>query len=93
VVQVSPLMETIAYRLENRGGQLGTVAAIYDPFVAVISEGGTNNPLKGIYLLDTQPVIRGASYQYLLVRFHPVGGPGPAGEIHEVMPINVVEVP
>ena len=40
-----------------------------------------------IYLQDTQPVISGARYRYLLVRFRK------NGEIAEVLPTNEMEVP
>jgi hypothetical protein len=87
LTQVTPLMEQIAYRqtTDPNGGQ---ITEIYDPFIGVIAgkPGATELP-AGIYLLDTQPVIVGAVYRYLLVRFDPA-----TKEIVEVIPTNPVEV-
>ena len=44
------------------------------------------NATYGVYLVDTQPVILGARYRYLLVRFKD------NHEIDQVIPTNEVEV-
>jgi len=87
ITQVSPLMEKIAYQKAN-DSQLGPVALVHDPFIAIypVSFGGL--VISSIYLLDTQPVIERARYGYLLVRFGPdkeVLGVAPAGEV-EITP-------
>jgi hypothetical protein len=81
VAQVSVLMEEIAY-----GPQAGTgFSIIYDPFVAAINDG--NNATFGLYLLDTQPVVRGAEYQYLLLRFDE------SKELDRIIPAGTVTIP
>lgn len=92
VVQVSPLMESIAYGLVPYSEFVGTgpAAAIYDPFILVRNETPAGSPdrffLYGIYLTDTQPVVLGAAYRYLLVRFKE------NREIDRIIPTNDVEV-
>lgn len=79
VYQVSPLMENIAHDKTTNGR-----ADIYDPFVAdqsILSE----PDVHGIFLLDTQPVVVGAAYRHLLVRFTS------RGEVAQVIPLNEVE--
>jgi hypothetical protein len=95
LVQVSPMMERIAYQLPP----LPAPAFVSDPFVIVMAENGgvgtQASPLKGIYLLDTQPVVKSAKYRYLLVRFRDTAGSAPGegvGEIDTVIPTNEVEV-
>jgi len=89
VVQVSPLMEKIAWEAALHP-EIGPVAIIRDPFIAVFNDlptpGGPTNPINGIYLLDTQPVVLGARYRYLLVRFKD------DREIDQIIPTNEVEV-
>ncbi|MCW1886774.1 hypothetical protein OKA04_18690 [Luteolibacter flavescens] len=67
VIQVSPLIESIAsYRVGE------SESRIADPYVAVLGvplAGGSDQLALAFCLLDTQPVIEGASYQYFLVRF------------------------
>ena len=41
----------------------------------------------GLYLRDTQPVIKNARYRYLLVRFTP------NGEVAQIIPTNEVTIP
>lgn len=79
VVQVSPLMENIAYQ------KLPTTATIKDPYILVID--AKTNSLYDIFMLDTQPVISGATYKYLLVRFDE------DKEIERIIPSNEVTVP
>lgn len=87
-VQVSPFMEAVAH---ETGFTLGGLPAniIHDPFVA--ARPMPSSPAEGnnyeVFLLDRHPLIRGASYQYLLVRF------GPDNEIEEVLGTNTVTIP
>jgi len=86
IIQVSPLMEQIAYERFGSGGAAGII--IHDPFVALSRPGGSTvptDPLE-IYLLDTQPVVIGAKYKYLLVRF------ASNHEIAQVIPTAEVEI-
>jgi hypothetical protein len=85
-VQVSPLMENIAYNVETDANN-GKTVSIKDPFVRI----GPAPPVAAfvgypLYLVDTQPVIANASYLYLLVRFDD------NHEIKEVVPSSIVEV-
>ncbi len=87
IVQVSPLMEQIAY-ITYQGE-----VAVTDPFIAVLHKNNTDLPRTAanfdhdILLLDRQPVIKGARYKYLLVRFTP------GKEIERVIVTNTVDVP
>jgi len=88
VTQVTPLMEQIAYEQAVVPG-VGNSTVIHDPFIRVFPD-NSPTPLsgpRGIYLLDTQPVIVGARYRYVLVRFA-----ARSMEIAEVIPTNEVEV-
>jgi hypothetical protein len=87
IVQVSPLMERIA-QFDN-----GLNTKVTDPFIAILHR--TDSPLAAsasnfdhdIFLLDRQPVLKGATYKYLLVRFNP------SKEIERVIVTNTVDVP
>jgi hypothetical protein len=83
VIQVSPLMENIAYLSQGQGGQ-GTNTFILDPFVAMSG----SYPNVYFWLRDTQPQISGARYKYILVRFDPT-----THEIDQLIPSNEVDVP
>jgi hypothetical protein len=85
ITQVSPLMERIAYQKANHP-QLGPVALVHDPFIAIYSVGSLESQPTSIYLLDTQPVIERARYAYLLVRF------GANREVLAVVPAGEVEI-
>ncbi|HZO85308.1 MAG TPA: hypothetical protein VFC26_08855, partial [Verrucomicrobiae bacterium] len=88
LIQVSPLMETIAYSSTNAPG-FGQGVLIRDPFIRIVQEPTAAEPLRrSLYLLDTQPVVEGATYRYLLVRFSKV-----THEPVEVIPTNDVLVP
>lgn len=94
IVQVSPMLENIAYEITNYCISYGNQVICY-----------TNSLLRDSYIIydklmihdrfqlffvflrDTQPVISGARYRYLLVRFRK------NGEIAEVIPTDVMEVP
>ena len=87
LVQVTPLMEQIAFeRMPAAGGK--DFVRVHDPFIRLIpieeTPGATHWEL---YLLDTQPVIEAASYQYFLVRLD-----ADTREITEVVPTNPVQV-
>ena len=81
VIQVSPLMEKIAYEIA------GGATRVHDPFIAMYSN-DFNNVATQIFLLDTQPVVSGARYCYLLVRLDPV-----SKEIVEVVQSTDVDIP
>ena len=87
IVQVSPLMEKIA-QVES-----GLTTTITDPFIAILPAAVTGLPRtiggtdQDILLMDRQPVIKGARYKYLLVRF------GSNKEIERVIATNEVDVP
>jgi hypothetical protein len=66
---------------------------VTDPWITILHE--SDSPLNGtasnfdhdIFLVDRQPVLKGASYKYLLVRF------SPNKEIERVIVTNTVDVP
>ncbi len=74
IVQVSPLMERIAQIEASSPNQ----TQVMDPFISILPATTTNLPrtittsTQDIFLLDRQPVIRGARYKYFLVRFTPL---------------------
>jgi hypothetical protein len=97
LVQVTPLMEAIAY--ESKASAPASLvsspqAAIHDPFIGVFlrdptetfSYGGYGPYNRDICLVDTQPMMEEAIYQYFLVRL------GPNRELIEIIPTNDVEV-
>jgi hypothetical protein len=97
VIQVSPMMERMAYQsprfVDNEQSEGIT---IWDPYIGVVSTfiaypPGEDRGLDyfiDLYLLDTQPVQKGAAYRYTLVRFS-----GGTGEIEEVIPAGTVTIP
>ena len=76
-----------------RGVESGGSTTVTDPFIAILSSTVTGLPrtitdsVQDILLMDRQPVIKGARYKYLLVRF------GPNKEIERVIVTNTVDVP
>lgn len=67
VIQVSPLIEDIAHY--NSGGKV-----IVDPFIGVLMHKEPASLVSFSFsILDTQPLIEGAAYQYFLARFHANG--------------------
>jgi hypothetical protein len=84
-IQVSPLMETVSYRLAPTGN--GTNTALVDPFVAGTYSLAGDTYYLWLWLKDTQPIISGARYQYVLVHF------GANHEIDQLVPSNPVDVP
>ena len=85
-IQVSPLMEIIAYQVASIPG-LGANTTIHDPFVAVTTSGDNSTHNLWLWIKDTQPIIIGARYKYVLVRFKS------NHEIDQLIPSNEVEVP
>ena len=87
IVQVSPMMERIAQY------ETALTTKVTDPFIAILHR--ADSPLAAsasnfdhdIFLLDRQPVLKGATYKYLLVRFNP------SKEIERVIVTNTVDVP
>jgi hypothetical protein len=87
IIQVSPLMENIAYSVATSGGDVVT-NTLWDPFILYDMHEVEKTYWKlKIYMLDTQPVLRGARYRYLLVHF------GPDWEMEYILPTNEMEVP
>jgi hypothetical protein len=86
LVQVSPLMKDIAAVTTNVPN-VGVFTRVDDPFIRVTGLGQVGgNKERSLVLLDTTPVILGANYAYLLVRFDD------AGEVINVIPTTLVEV-
>jgi hypothetical protein len=83
--QASPLIETIAHVHGAAGPDQITV--VHDPFIGIKITGAQIGIHGEIFLLDRNPVISGASYAYLLVRF------AKDGEIQEVLSTNTVAIP
>ena len=89
IVQVTPMMERIAYVKNMINGNV----EVTDPWITILHE--ADSPLTGtnptydhdIFLVDRQPVLKGARYKYLLVRF------SPTKEIERVIVTNTVDVP
>jgi hypothetical protein len=77
IIQCSPLLEDIRLKVE------GFDVKLYNPFIDIFEDG----PSYGIFIKDTQPVIAGATYQYLLVRFKD------NGEIDRVLKPNTLTLP
>ncbi len=83
LIQVTPLMEKIALHRKNTNGT--AFSTVEDPFIRVVTQ---SVPFigAGIYLIDTQPVMKRASYAYVVVRF------GRAGEIASVHPLPEINI-
>ena len=87
VVQVSPLIDRIRHRVVN-AGQPNERISIEDPFVdAVQAQPTVDRTQIGLFLKDTQGVVKGAAYTYLVVKFRA------NGEIERVLKTNVVQIP
>lgn len=84
VYQVSPLIEGIAHTNIEFQGQ--PAKAIHDPYFFLLPIPETANSTRAyhLYVKDTQPVVRGASYRYLVVRFDD------SGEIAQIIPLETV---
>lgn len=84
LVQVTPLMEEIAW------GNAANGIGVYDPFLFIYRTstvgGGAAFNAGEMFLLDTQPLVVGARYRYLLVRL------ADNKEIEQVIVTNEVEI-
>ncbi|MEI8194649.1 MAG: hypothetical protein WCI73_01940 [Phycisphaerae bacterium] len=87
VIQVSPLMERVAWQKVISASSTNTV--IHDPFVVLTQQidPATQDSHLRLWLTDTQPVVSGATYRYLMVRFRD------NHEIDQIIPSNDVTVP
>ena len=86
VIQVSPLIESIAHTIEpTPDGE--ERAFVRDPYVLFQAVDGAFPARQGLHIVDTQRVISGSLYQYFLVRFRP------DGEIDRVLPSEPIEIP
>ena len=65
-IQVSPLIEDIAYEAASAQNQQHTI--IHDPWFAMPSPPTGSAPAE-LYLVDRHPVVRGHAYEYALVLF------------------------
>ncbi len=74
VVQVSPLVSKVAWRPYALNSQVG--AELVDPFFCwARRDPDQSTHITDLYLVDTQPVVTGASYRYWLTRFNTLGEP------------------
>jgi len=78
IVQVTPLVDGLWERYDP----VTEIISLYNPHIGLFDEGATNS----VMIKDTQPVIRGRTYRYLLVRFREYG------EIDRVIPVPPVTV-
>ena len=86
MIQVSPLMEQIAYGTNAPGQSAATI--LYDPFMtATYLADGVGGNYVYLWLRDTQPQISGASYKYVLMRFND------NREVEQSIPTNEATVP
>jgi hypothetical protein len=95
VIQVSPLIEKIAHQQFSFPFESGPLEStvIHDPFIGVVTieppPAAVSLPtFIDLYLLDTQPVLKGATYRYTLVRLR-----ADNGEIEETIPAGDVTIP
>ena len=84
VVQVSPTIDRVRTQpVTLGGGQI--IHQVLDPFIELLWDNEDNH--YGIFVKDTQGVVRGATYQYTLVRFRD------DGEIDRAFPLNELSIP
>jgi hypothetical protein len=89
IVQVTPMMERIAYVKDFINNRV----EVTDPWITILNVADCPLPATDvsydhqIYLVDRQPVLKGARYKYLLARF------SPTKEIERVIVTNTVDVP
>ena len=84
LIQVTPLLDRLAESVSNNGD--GYVRILKDPYFMTALIPPATNSAEEFFLLDTQPVLRGAAYQYFIVRFRK------DGEIDRVIRTNTVTV-
>jgi len=82
ISQVSPMLENIAC------GTGLSETILYETFVTVTRIQDDNYAPWDIFLEDTQPVVHGARYQYLLLRFNKS-----TKEIDRIIPAGTVTIP
>jgi hypothetical protein len=86
-IQVSPLMENIAFQYLGNATQTNTL--IHDPFMGVsTTTPASNHNVLWLWVRDTQPQISGARYQYILVHFNK-----DRHEIDQLITSSQVDVP
>ena len=88
IVQVSPYIDSLAF-VPGINQNQEPYAMLADPFFIAPQNTKIGSTAEGgapLLLLDTQPVIRGATYKYLVVRF------GDDGEPAEVIPTPTVDI-
>ena len=88
VIQCSPLVNSIAWIPALVDG-VPVAGELADPLFRWIGPDYPAVPLLDLYLVDTQPVVRGARYRYWLVRFSNLGEPiqtVPCGEVTVTTP-------
>lgn len=89
VYQVSPLIESFAMEKLDFPATGDTYWKNYDSFLAASPSHPKDWPDHiDIFVKDTSPIITGATYRYLIVRYDPV-----THEIAEVIPTNLITVP
>jgi hypothetical protein len=77
--------ETIAHEPTTAAGDPATL--VHDPYVAVIPrQGAVFGSTHDIYVLDRNTVIKGARYQYLLVR---MGADAEPEEVLATLPVTI----
>jgi hypothetical protein len=84
VVQVSPMLEDIAHQTTaypSSNGGTAQAHVVKDPFVAGVDLDPLEPEAVTVLALDRQPVVRGAEYKYLFVRFK-----GRTKEIDRIIP-------
>jgi hypothetical protein len=91
LTQVTPLLELLAYEVSQHPQQPATIY-IDDLLVAGgvefgPSDTGFQHPHHFLYLRDQQPVMRGATYRYYVVRLND------QREISEIVPAGAVTIP
>jgi hypothetical protein len=85
VIQASPLISKVAWRVFAPPAGVATGAELVDPFFRWLrNDPDENTHSTDLYVLDTQPVVIGARYRYWLTRFNNLGEPIqtiPCGEV------------
>ncbi|MGF1451872.1 MAG: hypothetical protein ACFB21_07355 [Opitutales bacterium] len=95
IAQVTPKMESIAHKLQYeaidaKGDPSGILLTrVLDPFFKAELTGevpASDSPTHEIFLVDNHPVMLGATYCYLLVRFTDFG------EIDRIIPLDPITI-
>lgn len=89
IVQVSPMVSP-AIKFHQQLFGAAPLRLLLNPFLQVARDADgsfVENPVYGLYLRDTHPVISGATYGYVLVLFNE------DGEIDRVIPSEPVTIP